>query len=287
MPKLTMLRGLPASGKTTWAKEQVERSGGRIKRVNKDDLRTMIDAGKWSREREKNILHVRDSIIITWLVSGFDVLVDDTNYAQKHKKHLEGLAQLYNADFEVKDFNTSITECIKRDLKRENSVGEKVISDMYFRYVFDKKAWVDPIEENKSNVIIVDLDGTLAIHQGRSPYDFSKISTDSFNYNLWYLIKNQNIIFISGREGTQEVRKNTIDWLKKYTKIESNDFYEKYLLMRAEGDNRKDSIVKAEIYNNYIEPDYNVVAVFDDRSQVVDMWRSKGLLTLQINYGDF
>ena len=36
--KLIMTLGLPASGKSTWAKELVAKSGGQIKRVNKDDL---------------------------------------------------------------------------------------------------------------------------------------------------------------------------------------------------------------------------------------------------------
>lgn len=40
MPKLLVLKGLPASGKSTYAKELVNKGW---KRVNKDDLRAMID----------------------------------------------------------------------------------------------------------------------------------------------------------------------------------------------------------------------------------------------------
>ena len=50
-----MTKGLPASGKSTWAKLEVARSKGKTKRINKDDLRDMIDAGTWSKENEKNI----------------------------------------------------------------------------------------------------------------------------------------------------------------------------------------------------------------------------------------
>ena len=42
--------------------------------------------------------------------------------------------------------------------------------------------------------------------------------------------------------------------------------------MRKENDNRKDSIVKEEIFWNSVAPDYNVKAVFDDRPQVVRLW---------------
>lgn len=57
--------------------------------------------------------------------------------------------------------------------------------------------------------------------------------------------------------------------------------------MREEGDTRNDSIIKAEIYDNIIEPHFNIIAIFDDRDRVVDMWRQKGLFTVQVNYGSF
>nr|DAI39653.1 MAG TPA: polynucleotide kinase [Caudoviricetes sp.] len=58
--------------------------------------------------------------------------------------------------------------------------------------------------------------------------------------------------------------------------------------MRKEKDYRKDSIVKTEIYNEYIKDKYCVTAVFDDRDQVVnDCWRKLGLLCNQVWKGDF
>jgi predicted ABC-type ATPase len=63
MTTLYMTKGLPGSGKTTWAKEMVSKSKGSVKRVNKDDLRAMLDAGEWSKENEKFVLKVRDFII--------------------------------------------------------------------------------------------------------------------------------------------------------------------------------------------------------------------------------
>ena len=47
MQTLFFLRGIPASGKTTWAKDLVNRSNGRVKRVNRDDLRALLDEGKF------------------------------------------------------------------------------------------------------------------------------------------------------------------------------------------------------------------------------------------------
>lgn len=57
--------------------------------------------------------------------------------------------------------------------------------------------------------------------------------------------------------------------------------------MRPEGDIRKDSIVKREIFENYIRDYYNIQFVLDDRNQVVEMWRSLGLKCLQVQEGDF
>ena len=61
--KIILTRGLPASGKSTWSKEQVAKSNGKIKRVNKDDLREMVDAGIWSKDNEQNIIDVRDAMV--------------------------------------------------------------------------------------------------------------------------------------------------------------------------------------------------------------------------------
>ena len=57
--------------------------------------------------------------------------------------------------------------------------------------------------------------------------------------------------------------------------------------MRSTEDNRKDAVVKREIYDNWIKDKYNVLAVFDDRNQCVDMWRGLGLTCLQVDYGNF
>ena len=82
--KVYMTYGLPSSGKTTWAKQKIEENPNRIKRINKDDLRSMLDCNRWSKDNEKFILKVRDALIDLILGGGFDVIVDDTNLSPKH-----------------------------------------------------------------------------------------------------------------------------------------------------------------------------------------------------------
>ena len=59
------------------------------------------------------------------------------------------------------------------------------------------------------------------------------------------------------------------------------------IYMRPEKDNRSDSELKSEILDKMIEDGYNPTMVFDDRDQVVSMWRAKGLRVFQVAPGDF
>jgi predicted kinase len=163
MSKLLILKGLPASGKSTHAFELVKKGW---KRVNKDDLRVMVDGGQWSKENERYILGVETGLATDFLESGFNVVVDDTNFA--HEEHWKQQAEAFGADFEVKNFDVSLTECIERDIKRgAKSVGAKVIQRMYDKYLKPKPPeW----SEDKQNCYVFDVDGTLAkrccpIHQ--------------------------------------------------------------------------------------------------------------------------
>lgn len=59
------------------------------------------------------------------------------------------------------------------------------------------------------------------------------------------------------------------------------------LVMRKADDQTKDSIIKQDFYNKYIKGKFNVLGIFDDRNQVVEMWRSLGLPCYQVAEGDF
>lgn len=151
-----MLKGLIASGKTTYAKELVAKGW---KRVNKDDLRAMIDDSKWSKNNEKDIMEARDLLVIHYLDNGYNVVVDDTNFHPKHRETLIEIADNCDAEFEEKFFDVPVYECIERDAKRgDKSVGSKVILGMYFRFLSKKADYSD----EKKDAFIFDIDGTLA-----------------------------------------------------------------------------------------------------------------------------
>ena len=285
-----MTKGLPASGKSTWAKEQVANSKGKIKRVNKDDLRAMIDAGVWNKANEKEILNVRDTLINHYLSHGFSVIVDDTNLAPKHEETLQKIAEEHRSTFEVKSFlDVPLAECIRRDMLRPEPVGKKVIRRMYdsIKDVYEPKIEYDP---NKPDCIIVDIDGTLAHMNGRSPYDYTKVSTDVVDPVVSDIVRRYRsvdimddnplyVIIVSGREDS--CKPETEKWLQ------DNHIPYDELHMRKSDDDRDDRIVKKEIFDAWINNRYNVKFVLDDRNRVVEMWRSLGLKVLQVGEGDF
>ena len=276
MSKLLILKGLPASGKSTYAKQLVAMEW---KRVNKDELRAMIDYSQWSRDNEAHIVLMEEYIVRNYLHNNFNVVVDDTNFA--HEKRWEDIAKEKGAEFEIKFFDVPVMECVARDAKRgDKSVGAKVIFRMYDQYLKPKLVEHNP---ELPDVYIFDIDGTLAKMDGRSPYDYSKVHTDKPNRDVANLFKVLNfhtkIIIVSGREAS--CMQETSDWLL------NNDLNYYELMMRSAGDFRDDRIVKKEIYEKYINGKYNVLGVFDDRDRVVEMWRSLGLTCLQVDYGSF
>lgn len=277
--KLLMLKGLPASGKTTYARKLAQDGW---KRVNKDDLRAMLDDSKWSGKNEKMVVGIRDDIIRKALGSGKSVVVDDTNFAPIHKERLHVLANELGATFETKFFDASLEECIQRDLKRLNSVGKDVIVRMYKEYLKPKPEVYIP-NKLMEPTIVCDIDGTLAHMVDRGPYDWNRVGEDTLDLqiaSLLGILKGMyQVILLSGRDSV--CRPETEQWLAT-----NNVSYDE-LYMRGAGDNRKDSIVKKELLVNYVLPSARIEFILDDRNQVVEMWRQMGLKVLQVAEGDF
>jgi len=132
---------------------------------------------------------------------------------------------------------------------------------------------------------IADVDGTLAIRTGRGPFDWHLAGEDLPNRPVVMAIQAlaahpdvSAIIAITGRH--EALRRLTTTWL------DSQDVPFTELLMRADGDNRPDEVVKEEIYRRDIAPRFRVMGVIDDRGKVVSMWRRIGLVCLQVAEGD-
>lgn len=142
---------------------------------------------------------------------------------------------------------------------------------------------------SERKAIIVDIDGTMALMGNRNPYDTGvTLLNDQPNWPvidavraMWLL--GRDVVFLSGRMDTGDCRRWTMKWLQQYLTYAHSG-----LFMRADGDYRKDAIVKRELYETHVKPRWEVTHVFDDRDQVVRMWREElGLPVFQVAYGDF
>ena len=289
MKKVILMRGLPGSGKSTYAKQLVAETPNAYKRINRDDLRAMFDNGHWSPSNEKFVKKVRDILIIKALEEGKHVIVDDTNLSSTNETRVRQLVQEFNKNHndtvqvEVKEMETSLQECIARDAKRSKPVGAKRIREMHRQFYA-----VSSLMEQDATLpkaIICDLDGTLALMNGRNPFDAAKCEEDVLNVPVAKVLKTfqdlgHKVLLLSGRK--EEHKTQTINWLATH-----NITYDLLELRKTE-DNRPDTVVKKELFYNHISDRYYIEFVLDDRDQVVDLWRSElGLTCFQVNYGDF
>lgn len=293
MTELILTRGVPASGKTTWAKQYAKDYG--FVRVNRDELRKELNVKHGSNE--PLVTKIQHSRVKELLRNNISVIVDDTNLTARFVKEWLKIAAEQSAFASFLDFDIDYETAVARDAGRfDDSVGEEVIKSFFDRFVKKGKLPERPVLDEGATVkfapykvveglphaILVDIDGTLAHMQGRSPYDPTLYHTDTVDDVVADLVSRYDdtlIIVMSGRDAGY--REATEDWL--YAKDVDFD----YLYMRPEGDKRKDDVVKNELFEEHIAGKFNVDFILDDRNRVVDMWRAKGLKVLQVADGDF
>lgn len=291
MAKLKLLQGLPASGKSTRAKEIVGQ--GNWIRVNRDLLRTMLHFDKWTGKNEAITVEAEKSLVLAMLWKGKNVVVDDCNLGQRNIEMWKSVVDAANtedgvkATFEIERIETHWFDCIKRDLERENSVGKDVILNMAIQHkLYEKPA---------KGFVVCDLDGTLCdishrLHYVKRPEGekkdwksfFEEIGDDDMRKDTYdrvagFIKDGYEVILVSARPDTY--RKATKDWLKKYP-----FFQYTALLMRRGDDKRPDTEVKKDIYERYLKG-YKIHKVIDDRPSVIRMWREQGLDVIDVGGG--
>lgn len=282
MPKLLICVGCSGSGKSTYAKELVSQGWGE---VNRDRWRFLLftenkkdwSLYKFSKEREKEVTMMCEGEFNGWVTLGYNIVVSDTNLNPKTLQNWINKGNDIGYDVEVKYFSETLTTLLKRDKKRGGlSVGQDVIFDQWQKWleITGAKRYVP--NEFKPKAIILDIDGTIALTNGRSHYDYTEeVLTDIARIDVIDLVHafasttDSQIICVSGREAVCK------EWTKEWLDTYYIDYSE--LHMRREGDSRCDTIIKEEIFWNDIEPHYNVIAAFDDRPRVIRKWKDIGI----------
>lgn len=285
--------GVSASGKTTWAEKFVDLCNSCSSEsdpsayptwvnINRDDIRWSLigvrDWSKWNWKREKEVSYIHASLIEQAANNGCNIVVSDTNLNPKFRNALIERLQSFGYTVEIKEFSVSFEEACARDTRRPNGVGYSVIAKQMEQWVEYKNSNVaNTYDESLPSCAIVDIDGTLAHMHNRGAFDWDKVGDDIVDPVVRNIVNTAvvNKIFVfSGRDSI--CREQTEKWL------EDNFIQYDYLMMRPEGDFRKDTVVKREMFDNHIIGKYNVSFVIDDRPCVCRMWREMELKVLQV-----
>jgi predicted kinase len=214
MKTIYVMRGLPGSGKSTRARNIVEKTGA--VRVCRDDLREMfygqensnIKAFKADKKLENIITSLTTLVVRESLSKGLHVVIDECNLNKKSVDNWINIAKEFkNTKVEIEDFtDTPIDICIKRDVNRNKSVGVEVIVNMamkynllgnkYNNYFFGNK--YEPGDFNGKKVLICDLDGTLF----------------NCNHRLHYIKPEDKIPYGSTSTNVYQFKRGKKDWKK-------------------------------------------------------------------------
>lgn len=137
MQQLIICKGLPASGKTTFSREWVNEDPKSRIRVNRDDIRRMLGP-YWIPTREDLVTEIEEQMLFGALDHKYNVILDATNFRSDKWGPFLYRNNLEKVEVIIKDFtDVPIEVCIERDKNRskEEQVGEKVIMDMYNKYL--------------------------------------------------------------------------------------------------------------------------------------------------------
>lgn len=274
-PQAILTVGISNSGKSTWSEQFVKENPSWVN-INRDDVRfELFTEGKrdWTKYKftkgnENKVTEVCNDRILAAHDEYRSIIVSDTNLNPKTRQRLVDMLEDLGYEVSFRVFHVTFEEACKRNNQREGGVSQTVLYTQYQNYLkFIERKTYTP-DTNLSKCVLVDLDGTLAKVNGRGFFDWHLVSTDLPNQHVVDLVKGISddtyIVCMSGRD--EVCREDTEAWLLQHGIL----FDE--LFMRKQGDMRKDTIVKEELFWNNVADNYNVQYAIDDRPSVVRLW---------------
>lgn len=289
-----MLVGPPGSGKSTFAKDQIQNRGDlgiRCAYVNQD-----------LHGRFQHMENFREAIRL-----GKDIICDRMNFNKVQRNGYIDQARAAGYEVEIHVFHEPYAVCLERAKNRvdhptikDEETANKAIGFFFRSYERVEDHEADKIvrhypEGDKPSALVVDLDGTLCniehrLHHVRMEGKkknwmafMDGIKDDKLNKwcaeILHTLGGSHARILCSGR--SENERTATLSWLNKQEIAFDN------LFMRQSGDSRQDAIVKEIILDFEILTRYTPYFMIDDRAQVVAMWRKRGFVCLACAEGNF
>jgi len=279
MKELVLLCGPPGSGKSTLAKEYIDKG---YSYINQDTQ---------GKAEHLNLFNMH-------LDSELSIVIDRMNFnkIQRNRYLIPAKENGYKTTIIVlhESFDTCLQRCKTRvdhpTIKNEET-AVKAITGFFKSYERVEDTEADTVtrlwpEGYKEKAIWVDIDNTLSNTDHRNQYVsnskkdwnkfFSEMHNDSVNEWCKELIEGMKstckILLCSARP--MEYKVVTEKWLK-----DKQIPYDK-LIMRFEGDYRKDALVKEIFLDFEIKTYYQLIFSVDDRKQVIDKIRSNNVIVL-------
>ena len=301
MKNIKLLIGISESGKSTYSHELWETNPSNFVIINRDKIRELLFGYTESSihnyykrndiaKLEKKVTKYEDTLIYEALEENKTVILDATHLKKKYIERHE----YWNVPIELVWFDIDLDTAIERDSIRNRKVGKDIITKQYNKYISLKKSFKDykfipyniKCDLNLLPCVLYDIDGTIAQMHNRGPFEWNKVKEDYMIYSVVSTIdwlsdldsKNRpTVILCTGRDGI--ALNDTIEWLN------DNEIYYDDIMIRNEKDMRPDWIVKEEMWKNISEK-YNIVAMYDDRLQVVRRARALGLKVFNVEYNN-
>lgn len=319
-PYFIILAGVSGSGKSTWASNMVKQHGHA--HVSRDKIRRELFSLETAEEihtyyrsptmgkMEEAVTEIEHAMISKMLKYGRTVILDNLNLSMSHVvEYIKVVARYIDVKkyvllkvFHPREMNASALSSAIRGRDYNNTISVDIIQKQLNKFAglflngSSEREILDAAIEKATGggilqmtpdlpgAYIFDIDGTLACNKGgRSFYDWSRVGEDVINEavrsTLWAIQKGgARVIICTGRPECAKM--DTVQWLER-AGITYDEIH-----FRPDAVTEKDSVVKKRMWND-IGKRYNIIAMFDDRNQVVDCTRDLGYTVMQVAYGDF
>tara|TARA_R110002126_G_scaffold34517_1_gene106800 strand:- start:1033 stop:1944 length:912 start_codon:yes stop_codon:yes gene_type:complete len=281
--KIILTVGISCSGKTTWTNEFIKNRDDWVD-LNRDEYRFFLfnngvrdwSKYKFNRANEKKVTDMINHSLPECVKQNKNIIISDTNLNPKYVEKWKLWAEENDYEFSIKEFPITYDEALKRDNARAGGVGHTVLWSQWLKWLELTNYDFYKPDTSKQKAFIVDIDGTIAKVDGRGFFDWDKVGTDKPRKEIIEMVSGLiesglTLIFLSGRDGS--CIEETYDWIMRELMFdfipEDGGFH---LFMRTAGDNRKDAIIKKELFDEYIRNNFNIVAALDDRPCMSRLW---------------
>lgn len=303
MPTLVLTRGLPASGKTTWARALVAaRRPGSIVRVNRDDLRRSMADPAYSAPVdavERRVSAAEWRLVRGALLDGVDVVVDATNLRAGVARRWLALAEACGAGWRVEDVVADVEECVRRDAARPapERVGAERLRDLHARFldpVTGRAAPLAPPPRLSSYdgapyrpvpgappAVLVALDGVLSRAAPPDPDHPGDVRPVPAAVDVVLALAGAGHRVVACSTRPEDDRPAVASWLARHVPVPVDE-----LLLRAPGDRRGDVPATLALFDARVRDRYRVAGVLDGRDAHGRAWRAAGLTVLGVADGD-